>query len=485
MTPRLNITIIAGAAAWLLAVGSAGAAQGNDPARGGRADSRTIQQAPSPAPLDYNKLTHEAADLLSKYIQIDTTNPPGNELPAARLLREKFLDDGVPATVWEPQPGRGLIAARLHGRGHHTKAIVLLSHIDVAPANAGRWQVPPFSGEIKDGSVWGRGALDDKGPGVIELMAMLAVKRSGRLLNRDIVFLATCDQEQGGKSGAAWVIKSEPRLLSDAGYAVGEGGTISMLPNGRRFYAVSVTEKTPLWLKLTAQAGAGRTATPSEDTAVIRLIRALDRLLDYHPPVRILTPVRDYYRALAQLGGGPPEYNDLPKALRDDPVFARKFLAVARNNALVRDTITATMLSGSSQINMIPTAAEAELDIRLLPGDDPHELERALVKVLDDKEIKTDVMLSLPPASSPRNSSLMSAIAKLAQHEDARVVPAVSPFLTDNNYFRQKGLIVYGFTPIELSPAEEQTIDGVNEHLPIKELGAGIRRLAQLLEYVE
>jgi acetylornithine deacetylase/succinyl-diaminopimelate desuccinylase-like protein len=222
---------------------AAGAAQtAPDPGRaGGHTAPGMVQQAPAPKPLDYGKLTQEGATLLSKYVQIDTTNPPGNELPAAKLLREKFLEDGIPATVWEPQPGRGIVAARLHGRGHHTKALVLLSHLDVAPANAHEWQVPPFSGQIKDGAVWGRGALNDKGPGVIELMAMLAVKRSGILLNRDIVFLATDDAEQGGKNGAGWVIAHQANLFSDAGYFLNEGGAILQAANGRRFYAVSIT----------------------------------------------------------------------------------------------------------------------------------------------------------------------------------------------------------------------------------------------------
>src|SRR5215469_4709996 len=219
----------------------------DDPGRtDGHAESGMIEQAPAPKPLDYGKLTQEAADLLSKYLQIDTTNPPGNELPAAKLLREKFLEDGIPATVWEPQPGRGIVAARLHGGGHRTKALVLLSHLDVSRANSQRWQVPPFSGQIKNGSVWGRGALDDKGPGVIELMAMLALKRSGVLLNRDIVFLATCDEEQGGKNGAGWVMNHQANLLSDAGYLLNEGGSISHAANGQRFYEVSITEKVPL-----------------------------------------------------------------------------------------------------------------------------------------------------------------------------------------------------------------------------------------------
>jgi acetylornithine deacetylase/succinyl-diaminopimelate desuccinylase-like protein len=459
------------------------AAQNPDQAAG-HADAGMIEQAPAPKSLDYNKLTQEAAALLSKYIQIDTTDPPGNELSAAKLLREKFLEDGIPATVWQPQSGRGVVAARLHGSGHHTKALVLLSHLDVMRADLHEWRVPPFSGQIKDGAVWGRGALDDKGPGVIELMAMLALKRSGVLLNRDIIFLATGDEEQGGKNGAGWVVTHQASLFNDAGYLLNRGGAILQAANGRRFYSVSVTEKTPLWLKLTAQGPAAQTAAPPEDTAVTRLIRALDRLLGYQPPIRIIDPVRDYFQAIGQLEGGPAEYGDLAKALNDDPEFAKKFLANPRNNALVRDTVAATELTGSQAVNLIPTSAQAQLDVRLLPSENPQEVEKNIIKVLDDKNVKVETILNFPSASSTRNSQLMNAIARLAQSDDARVVPTMGLSFTDAHYFREKGLICYGFIPLELDSAQEQTINGVDERVPVKELGAAIHRMVQLLDYM-
>jgi acetylornithine deacetylase/succinyl-diaminopimelate desuccinylase-like protein len=443
-----------------------------------------IEKAPAPRPLDYSRLTQEAAALLSKYIQIDTTNPPGNELPAAKLLKEKFLEDGIPATVWEPQPGRGIVAARLHGGGHHTKALVLLSHLDVLQAKPSQWQVAPFSGQIKDGAVWGRGALDDKGPGVIELMAMLALKRSGILINRDILFLATADEVQGGKNGAGWVVAHEANLFSDAGYLLNQGGAILQVSNGRRLYTVATTEKTPLWLRLTVQGPAAQIFAPPDDTAVIRLIRALDRLLAYQPPIRVVDPVRDYFQAIGQLEGGPPEYGDLAKALHDDPEFAKKFLTNPRNNAFVRDTVAPTKLTGSDAIDIIPTSVQAELNLQLLPEQDPQEVERNIIKVLDDKNLKVETILNFRSASSSRDSQLMNAIGKLAQSDDSRVVPAIDLSFTDSHYFRQKGLISYGFIPIELNSAEEQTIGGANEHIPLKELGAGIHRMVQLLGYM-
>jgi acetylornithine deacetylase/succinyl-diaminopimelate desuccinylase-like protein len=215
------------------------------------------------------------------------------------------------------------------------------------------------------------------------------------------------------------------------------------------------------------------------------LIRALDRLLAYQPPIRIIDPVRDYFQAVGQLAGGPPEYGDLAKALHDDPEFAKKFLASPRNNAYVRDTVAPTRLIGSDAINLIPTSTQAELDVRLLPAENPQEVERSLLKVLDDQNVKVETILNFPSASSTRNSQLMNAIGRLAQSDDARVVPMMSLAFTDSHYFRQKGMISYGFIPIELNSAQQQTINGANEYIPIKELAVGIYRMVQLLHYMD
>ena len=294
-------------------------------------------------------MTQEATDLLSRYIQIDTTNPPGDEIEAARMLKEKFLTDGIPATTWEPQKGRGIIAARLRGIGKHTRSIILLSHMDVVPANPREWQVPPFAGAVKDGKIWGRGAIDDKGPGVIELMAMLAIKRAGILLDRDVLFVATGDEEEGGKNGAGWFVDHESTVFSDAGYLLNEGGGIRALAdNKHKAYVVAVTEKTPLWIRLTATGPAGHASEPPDETAVTRLVRALDRLSDYKPPIHVIGPVQDYYHTMAELNHGPQQQLDLAAAL-NDPAYLKKFLDDPLQNASVRDTITPTVLSASQK----------------------------------------------------------------------------------------------------------------------------------------
>ena len=317
----------------------------------------------------WDKITAEATDLLSQYIRINTTNPPGNELNAAELLKRKFSADGIPSVVYQPAPGRGVIAARLRGTGKYRKSLVLLSHMDVVPAEAKDWQVDPFSGTVKNGEIWGRGALDDKGPGVIELMAILAIKRSGILLDRDILFLATGDEETGGKLGAGWVVGHQRDLVGDAGYLLNEGGEIRVEPDGHKVYEVSVTEKSPLWIRLTASGPGGHASTPPEQTAVTRLIRALNKLASYQAPIKIEPLVEREFRRRGALSRRGAASRDLRKALKD-PAFAKQFLSVPAQAALVRDTVTPTVLRASEKINVIPSSADAEIDCRLLPGED-------------------------------------------------------------------------------------------------------------------
>ena len=446
-------------------------------------ESRGVTKAPPPQPINWDKVTQEATELLSKYIQMNTTNPPGNEQGAARMLKEKFLTDGIPATTWEPQHGRGIVAARLRGIGKHNKSIILLSHMDVVPANPKEWEVPPFSGSVKDGKIWGRGSIDDKGPGVIELMAMLAIKRAGILLNRDVLFVATGDEEEGGKNGAGWFVDHESNVFSDAGYLLNEGGGIHALAdNQRKVYAVSVTEKTPLWLKLTATGPAGHASEPPAETAVTRLVRALDKLSEYKTPVHVIGPVQDYYHAMAMLDHGPKQQLDLAAALKD-PDYQKKFLSDPRQNALVRDTITPTVLSGSPKTNVISETAYAEIDCRLLPSSDPKTVVNDIKKAIGDDTIKIDVLLNFPPISSPSRSPLMNAIETLARvHDQASVVPSMIIGFTDSHYFRQKKIVSYGFIPIEVLPAEGKGVHGINERIGVKELTDGIQRMVQLLK---
>ncbi len=442
-----------------------------------------VVKAPPPKEIDYDKLTQEAADVLSKYIRINTTNPPGDEMEAAKFFKEKFLSEGIAATTWESEPGRGIVVARLRGIGEKKKALIVLTHMDVVPAVASEWKVPPFSGEVKDGYVWGRGALDEKGPGVINLMSMLAIKRAGILLNRDIIFVATGDEEEGGRLGAGWFTEHEKDIFSDAGFLITEGGDILSLPDGKKLYEVAVTEKTPLWIRFTATGPEGHASTPATDTAVTRLIRALSKLVEYQPRIHVIGPVQDEFRTIAEIEHGPEQWLDLAASLRD-LTYARKFLDDPFQNAKVRDTIAPTVLQGSDKTNVIPAVAYAEIDCRLLPGDDQKVFLRNLKKLINDDSIKIDVKLdSAPTTSSPSKSILMSAIEELARKYDkCRVVPALAIGFTDSRYFRRKDVVSYGFTPLDLPPNESRGIHGIDERIAVKEIGAALRRMTMLLE---
>jgi acetylornithine deacetylase/succinyl-diaminopimelate desuccinylase-like protein len=434
------------------------------------------------APIDWVKLGQEATILLSQYVQMNTTDPPGNELGAAQMLKAKFLANGIPATVFESSPGRGIVVARLHGIRNHNKSIILLSHIDVVPADPAQWQVPPFSGVVKNGDLWGRGSLDDKGPGVIELMSMLAIKRAGILLNRDVLFVATAGEEVGGQAGAGWLVAHKRDVIADAGYLLNEGGGIVVRHNGQKLYTVSITEKTPLWLRVTASGPAGHAAVPPPHTAVARLVAALEHLEEYQSPIRVIDPVRDYYRTIATLDHGPPEDLDLVKSMRNQ-AFADRFLADPSQNASVRDTVTPTVLSASDKTNVISATADAEIDCRLLPGTEPTAFLAELRRVAGDDTLKWDVLLNFAPVSSPRKSLLMNAIRTVARRYDqTEVVPNMIEGFTDSHYFRQIGIVAYGFIPIEITPGEMHEVHGINERMPVKDLSNGIERMVALLE---
>ncbi len=430
----------------------------------------------------WDKITAEATDLLSQYIRINTTNPPGNELNAAELLKRKFSADGIPSVVYQPAPGRGVIAARLRGTGKYRKSLVLLSHMDVVPAEAKDWQVDPFSGTVKNGEIWGRGALDDKGPGVIELMAILAIKRSGILLDRDILFLATGDEETGGKLGAGWVVGHQRDLVGDAGYLLNEGGEIRVEPDGHKVYEVSVTEKSPLWIRLTASGPGGHASTPPEQTAVTRLIRALNKLASYQAPIKIEPLVEREFRRRGALSRRGAASRDLRKALKD-PAFAKQFLSVPAQAALVRDTVTPTVLRASEKINVIPSSADAEIDCRLLPGEDAGSFLQTIRGQIGDDNVKIEVILNFPSASSPEKSSLMNAIEALAARHDGKapVIPTMLSGFTDSHYFRGLGLVAYGFIPLEVTQEQARTVHGANERVSIDNLRRAIERMTSLL----
>jgi acetylornithine deacetylase/succinyl-diaminopimelate desuccinylase-like protein len=364
--------------------------------------------------------------------------------------------------------------------------MILLNHLDVVPAHPDGWDVPPFSGAVRGGYVYGRGAMDCKGVGVIDAMALLLLKQHGISLKRDVIFLGTADEETGGMLGAGWMVANHFDRLQDAEFVLNEGGDIQILPGAARAYAVAVSEKTPCWLRLTTTGAAGHGSAPEKETAVTRLIRALDRVHAYRPPLRVTPEVQAYYAALAtlQTDARRTQYRNLRAALRDSG-FRRKFLNDPHDAALVRDTITPTVLTASDKTNVIPRTASAELDCRLLPGEDPAAFVRTITATINDPAVSVGVLLNFPPSSSPTNTALYAALQRLATRDGTPIVPSVLTGFTDSHYFREMGITSYGFTPFALSEDEERREHGINERMSTANLRDGTRRLMELLDSLD
>jgi acetylornithine deacetylase/succinyl-diaminopimelate desuccinylase-like protein len=440
----------------------------------------------SGAEPDWPAIESEAAKLLTDYIRVDTTNPPGNELPAAELLAAKLRADGIEVKVFETEPGRGGVLGRLRGSGG-ARPIVLLSHIDVVPADASTWDHPPFGGVIDDGYVNGRGALDCKGTGVIEAMALLVLKRSGVALTRDVVLLATPDEEVGGQRGAGWVVREKWDELGDPEYVLNEGGAIHERSDGMRAYHVGVVEKTPLWLRLTARGEPGHGSTPRGESAVARLVRALDRVRRFEPRAEVVPEVDRYFRALSELypeGRTRRRFAHLNETLANGDA-RREFMREPGDAALVRNTISMTVLQGSNKTNVLPASASAELDCRLLPGEDPDAFVERLRALVDDDGIEFTVLLRYPPSSSPVDTALYRAIEQVAASENLRVLPEVLRGFTDSHFFRERGVASYGFVPIEMAEEDERTVHGLDERISLENLREGTRRLVQILRQLD
>jgi acetylornithine deacetylase/succinyl-diaminopimelate desuccinylase-like protein len=434
------------------------------------------------ATLNWQALEDEAVSLLSRYIQIDTTNPPGNEIKAARFFKEILDREGIEAKIIESAPGRGNLYARLRGNGTK-KALVLLNHMDVVPADAKFWKEPPFSGVIKDGFIWGRGALDMKGPAIAELISLLALKRSQVSLKGDVIFLGVADEEAGGALGAGFLLEKHPELFDNVGLVLNEGGGIRLGNDGKvREYSVSVSEKTPLWLRLIARGNPGHGSTPGANLAVHKLVTALNRLTEHRPAIKVVPEVQKYYADIAHLQAPDrqKEFQDLRTALQN-PDFAAEFTKDPRDNGSVRNTVAITGIKGSDKVNVIPAIATADIDVRLLPGEDPKLFIEELRKVIADESIKIDILLSFPPATSPPHPEAMRVIRELAAADGG--APVLSPLVrgfTDCHFFRERGIPCFGFLPLRSSSSGAGLVHGIDERISIESLKAGARAMYEI-----
>ncbi len=437
----------------------------------------------------------DAADVLAQAIRIPTVNPPGDERRLAELFVE-LLDSRDVETKLVRIPSRSPAAgdraaawARLPGTGAK-RPIVLLSHLDVVPADAAAWGHDPFAGIVKDGYVIGRGALDAKGVAVVHLLALAELARSGTTLQRDVILLATPDEETGGVDGSGFIVREARDLLHDAEYLLTEGGGIRMGEEGTPpVWGITVTEKSPCWLRIASRGTPGHSAAPAPDAAVPRLVAALDRVRRIETPVRVVPEVARMFASLAPLAPPPDAaaFSDLERSLASDEAFRSRFLSNRSRSALVRNTHSITVLRGSPRTNVMPHEAYAHVDARLLPGDDCDDFAATVRAAIAAPEVTVEPILAFPARSSTTDSALFRAIERVASEEDpgALVVAQVIGGFTDAHYFRGLGIIAYGFVPRWLSTGESRTIHGPHERISIENLERGARVLVRILETLD
>ncbi|MGD8862192.1 MAG: M20/M25/M40 family metallo-hydrolase [Myxococcales bacterium] len=438
---------------------------------------------PRSTTLDPAGVREELVCLLRRYVRIDTTNPPGNELVAARFLKTVLAREGIDARIIESAPGRANLYARLKGTGQG-KAVVLMHHMDVVPADAREWSVPPFSAALRDGFVWGRGALDNKGAGIVDLLTVLMLHRQQVRLPHDVIFLGVADEEAGGGLGARYLVEHHRELFADVGAVLNEGGAILQRGNGPAVYTVELAQKAPLWLRLTARGKSGHGSSPHPAAATHVLARALARLEAHRFPVTVLPEVQAVFtaRARAMPKAERAPYLDLARSLQDD-AFRERFLENPRDAALVRNTLSITQLGGGEKENVIPAAATAVLDLRLLPGQQPAAVIEELRRVIAEPAVEIETLLSWQAHSASRDTPLFRAIESLARERDpdSPVVANVIGGFTDCNAFRAAGMACYGFLPIRLTPADMAGLHGKDERIGVAQVAEAVVALSDLL----
>ncbi|MDQ6760303.1 MAG: M20/M25/M40 family metallo-hydrolase [Acidobacteriota bacterium] len=414
----------------------------------------------SAAEPDWGSIEKHAVELLQQYIRIASVNPPANTAAAAKFIQAELERNGLKPTLYASGPGgQTNLVVRLKGRDPSKKPLLLLNHFDVVPVDPTAWDVDPFGGIVRDGFIWGRGALDMKGIAVQQLTALIALHKAGVAPARDIVMLSTADEETGGELGMNWMIANHyPEI--DAEYVLDEGGLGSRdaLASNKLVFGISVGDKVILWLRMRAKGTAGHGSQPIPDNANMILLRAIDK-------------------ALAVPEGG--KQNAVVAQMKADigvPLAKNKF-----TSAIERNTISLTTLSAGvgspPKVNVIPSMSEATLDCRLLPGTNSDEFLSDIKARINDPRVTVEAVYRSPDpgmsrSDTPLFASLRTAILKY--HPEAVVTPMLVPFGTDSAMLQKRGVVAYGFTPMVLDTATAATMHSDRERIPLTEFLKGI-----------
>ena len=443
----------------------------------------------SQSPLgDLTSLTVEARTWLQDLIKINTTNPPGNEQAAAKYVMGVLQKDGITAEELPLAPGRTAVVARLRSSAvaDPSRALLLVAHLDVVGVERAKWTVDPFAAVVKDGYIYGRGAIDDKAMLAINLATFIALKRANAHLVRDVIFLATDDEEGGGENSIKTLIAKYWDKLA-AGFALNEGGNV-VLKNGKvQYVAVQASEKVSLYVNVIARGTTGHASMPTKDNPVVHLSAAVAKIGAFVAPVHYTAIVRRYFEGLAGL-----EDDEIAKWMRsldtsDRGEHAERVISEANPqwNAMLRDTISPTMLTAGVRPNVIPAEARAILNIRLLPGDTIDALLGELNKLVNDPlvtlELQPDGGLAAPPSSL--ENDFYSDIVKITAQEfgGAPVLPYQSPWATDSAQLRLHNVQSYGLWPFPLTDEDLKRMHGNDERIPLVSFDRGLNVEAHIV----
>jgi acetylornithine deacetylase/succinyl-diaminopimelate desuccinylase-like protein len=425
----------------------------------------------------------DAARLAADLIRIDTTNRGGgdaNERPAAEYVAARLAEAGADPVLLESAPGRASVVARVSGSDPGEPALLLHGHLDVVPADPASWSVHPFSGEIRDGVLWGRGAVDMKNADAVLLAVVRLWARTGRRPRRDVVLAFTADEEDTTEYGSQWLVERHPGLFEGCTEAIGESGAFTFhAGDGQRLYPVASAERGTAWLKLTARGRAGHGAKPNPDNAVVRLSAAVARIGAYSWPVRLIPTVRAAIEAIAAASGRPAPNEDMGA----EELLARLGPAAALVAGTIRNSANPTMLQAGYKVNVIPDEAIGYVDGRVLPGSEDEFV--ATMDELTGADVAWSYIYDGVPLEAPLDAPVMARMARalLAEDPGSVVVPYCMSGATDAKQFARLGMACYGFTPLVLPEGYDYyaMFHGTDERIPLSALESGVRIMDQFL----
>ena len=441
------------------------------------------QAAPAPS-ADISQIETEALGWLQTLMRINTSNPPGNELVAAKYLAGILDKEGIHSETFESTPGRGFLVARLSANSmpDPSRALLLMAHLDVVGVDKTKWTTDPFGAVIQDGYLYGRGAIDDKGMLAANLAVFVALKRSGARLNRDVILFAEGDEEAGGTAGMKFAVEKHWDKIA-AGFALNEGGQVA-LKNGKiQYVGVQASEKVMQNVDVIVTGTSGHASVPRKDNPVAHLATAISKIATYEAPVQFNSVTRAFFDGLA-----PTEDEDTGKWMRalgsaDRGDHAARWISDANPtwNAMLRDTISPTMLQAGIRQNVIPSEARGVLNIRLLPGNQLDPLLAKLQQLVNDPQVRfeTETAGGESAPSSSLTSDLYTAIIHTAgkTFPGAPVLPYMSTYTTDSWPLRMRNVQAYGMLPFPLTDEDVARMHADNERIPVDSFRKGVEFL--------